>query len=100
MARSDPDITVEVVYALPHRQTLVTLTVHAGATVREAVAVSGLAAAYPDMNATPRGTALFGIFGRHVSPDTVLNSGDRIEIYRLLTADPKEARRRRARKSQ
>ncbi len=100
MARSDPDITVEVVYALADRQTLVTLTVHAGATVREAVAVSGLASAYPDRSARSRKTAMFGIFGRHVSPDTVLHSGDRIEIYRPLTADPKEARRRRARKLQ
>ena len=37
-----------------------------------------------------------GVFGRAVRPDTALNDGDRLEIYRGLTFDPKESRRRRA----
>ena len=95
MVRAERDISVEVVYALPDRQTLLTLTVPAGATVREAVVLSGLPVIYPEID-----TARYkiGIFGKRVPPDTRLNSGDRVEIYRSLTADPKEARRRRARK--
>jgi putative ubiquitin-RnfH superfamily antitoxin RatB of RatAB toxin-antitoxin module len=38
----------------------------------------------------------FGIFGRRVPPGTRLAPGDRIEVYRALAMDPKEARRRRA----
>ena len=94
MAPADRDISVEVVYALPDRQTLLTLTVRAGATVREAVVLSGLLVAYPEID-TARNK--IGIFGKRVPPDTMLNHGDRVEIYRSLTADPKEARRRRAR---
>ena len=38
-----------------------------------------------------------GVFGKTVNPDTRLSDGDRVEIYRSLALDPKEARRRRAR---
>jgi putative ubiquitin-RnfH superfamily antitoxin RatB of RatAB toxin-antitoxin module len=95
MAHGDPGMAVEVVYALPERQTLVQVRVQAGATAREAVVLSGLPSLYPDIDPV-RGK--IGIFGRHVPPDTVLRNGDRVEIYRPLTADPKAARRRRARK--
>jgi putative ubiquitin-RnfH superfamily antitoxin RatB of RatAB toxin-antitoxin module len=43
----------------------------------------------------PHGT---GIYGRRVTLDTKLADGDRVEIYRPLRADPKEARRQRARR--
>lgn len=95
MAPADRDISVEVVYALPERQTLVTLTVRACATVREAVELSGLPVIYPEIDIARN---KIGIFGKRVPPDTRLNNGDRVEIYRPLTADPKEVRRRRARK--
>ena len=78
---------VEVVYALARRAEIASLTLPAGATVRDALARCGLAA----------GSAV-GIFGKRAALDTVLSEGDRVEIYRPLEIDPKEARRRRARK--
>ncbi len=102
MARVESDIAVEVVYALPERQSLVTLMVPQGTTVREAITLSGLPQQYPAIDATlnaANGQGMTGIFGKRVPPDTVLKGGDRVEIYRPLTADPKEARRRRARKA-
>lgn len=97
MARSEADIAVEVVYALPERQSLVALTVRWGTTVREAVAMSGLPSTYPEIVAA-LGKGMTGIFGKRAPPGTVLQQGDRVEIYRPMTADPKEARRRRAKK--
>jgi putative ubiquitin-RnfH superfamily antitoxin RatB of RatAB toxin-antitoxin module len=77
---------IDVVYALPATAQAVTLSLPAGTTVREAVAAAGL----------PAG-GKFGIFGRIVAPETRVADGDRVEIYRPLKLDPKEARRRRAR---
>ena len=86
-------IEVEVVYALPNEQTLLRVRVAAGATVAQAIAISGLRERYPDVaDRAPR----VGVWGKFVSGDTVLQAGDRVEIYRPLAVDPKEARRRRA----
>ena len=78
---------VEVVRARPEGADTVRLELPPGATVREAVAASGL----------PHGNA-FGVFGKRARPDQRLADGDRVEIYRPLEIDPKEARRRRAKK--
>ena len=85
---------VEVVYARPERQHLCTVEVPAGATAADAVRASGLPRQYPAIDPD---TGPFGVFGEHCSPDTVLRAGDRVEIYRPLEVDPREARRRRAR---
>jgi hypothetical protein len=87
-------IEVEVAYALPRTQSVVTLKVPVGTTVGEAIAQSGIAAqpAGGDWN-----TVAVGIHGKRASPATVLQEHDRVEIYRPLIADPKQARRRRAR---
>ena len=77
---------VEVVRAQPGAAEVIELDLPAGATVRDALAASGL-----------RGDRV-GIFGKRVSLDTRLADGDRVEIYRPLAIDPKEARRRRARR--
>jgi putative ubiquitin-RnfH superfamily antitoxin RatB of RatAB toxin-antitoxin module len=95
MAGNEDAITVEVVYALPERQSLVALTVARGTTARVAVTLSGMQQRHPEIVAT---RYKLGIFGKRVSADAVLNHGDRVEIYRELTADPKEARRLRAKK--
>jgi putative ubiquitin-RnfH superfamily antitoxin RatB of RatAB toxin-antitoxin module len=87
---------VEVVYALPQQQALVRLTVRAGTTAREAVTLSGLPLIEPGIDSAGQKLNMLGIFGTQVAPDTVLKNGDRVEIYRPLTADPKMARRRRA----
>jgi putative ubiquitin-RnfH superfamily antitoxin RatB of RatAB toxin-antitoxin module len=86
-------IKVEVVYALAGEADAVTVEVPQGATVRDAVAASGILGRHPEI-----GRAQVGVFGRTVAPDCRVAEGDRIEIYRPLLLDPKEARRRRAKK--
>lgn len=93
MGSRDQEITVEVVYALPGNQLLVELSVVPGTTAREAIAQSGILARFPQIDPDRQ---RIGIFGRVVKADAVLQAGDRVEIYRPLIADPKEARRRRA----
>lgn len=87
-------ITVEVVCATPARQLLRRLTLPAGSTAMQAVEQSGILQAMPDVSFDP---ARLGIFARRVPPGELLHDGDRVEIYRPLTLDPKDARRRRAR---
>ena len=85
-------IHVEVVFALQRKADSVTLKLPAGATVRDAIAASGLGAKHlVDWQAV-------GVFGRRVEADARLRDGDRVEIYRPLALDPKEQRRQRARK--
>ena len=86
-------IEIEVVYALPQRQSVVTLTVPAGTTVEQAVARSGILGACPEID---RGNLQVGIYGERVALKRVLREQDRIEIYRPLIADPKQVRRKRA----
>ena len=86
------EFEIEVVYALPAAQTLVCLRVSAGATVEQALTQSGLLARYPALDLA---TARVGVFGKIVTLDTLLRAGDRVEIYRPLLIEPKEARRRR-----
>jgi putative ubiquitin-RnfH superfamily antitoxin RatB of RatAB toxin-antitoxin module len=95
--RDGRPLRVEVVYALPERQTLLTLYVAAGTTLAEAVTASAIAAIHPEIDLA---ATRVGIFGKFSAPDTVLHDGDRVELYRPLVADPKEARRARARKRQ
>jgi len=89
---ADP-IQVEVCYALPEVQAMVALSLPAGTTARQALERSGLTRRFPDIKAE---TAVLGIRGKRVEHGHVLEDGDRLEILRPLTIDPKEARRRRA----
>ncbi len=97
MARSqsvvDETITIEVAYALPEQQLLLTLEVAPGTTLGEAITQSGIVDEFPDLVIDP---ARVGIFGNKARLEDELRSGDRVEIYRPLIADPKEARRKRA----
>ncbi|GAB4118711.1 MAG: RnfH family protein [Sideroxydans sp.] len=86
-------IKVELVYALPHEQTLLKFEVPAGTKVAEAVQLSGILKKYPEIDPEK---SRFGIFGKLAKADAELRELDRIEIYRPLIADPKEVRRRRA----
>jgi len=86
-------LRVEIVYALRDRQVLLMLEVEEGTTVRQAVERSGVLQRFPEINLAQ---ARLGIFGRVVSSDTPLRDGDRVEIYRPLIADPKDARREKA----
>ena len=96
MAETDETIRVEVVYALPERQALLSVELPAGSTVAEAIEASGVRREFPDLEIDPEA---LGIFSRKVSPDQQLREGDRVEIYRPLRADPKEVRRQRAAES-
>ncbi|OGS93558.1 MAG: RnfH family protein [Gallionellales bacterium GWA2_59_43] len=86
-------IDIEIVYALPHEQTLLKKNVPAGTTVADALQASGIQQKHPELNLA---TSKLGIFGKLVKADVVLRDKDRIEIYRPLIADPKEVRRKRA----
>jgi putative ubiquitin-RnfH superfamily antitoxin RatB of RatAB toxin-antitoxin module len=86
-------IRVEVAYATPERQAIVSIEVPQGCTVAEAIRRSAIREQFPGMVIDAKAV---GIFGRKVSPERPLEEGDRVEIYRPLLADPKESRRRRA----
>lgn len=90
---ADPAVRVEVAYATPERQWLIELQLPAGSTAADAIRLSGLLDECPGLD-----TASIGIFGEHVEQDHPLDDGDRVEIYRPLTADPKEVRREAARR--
>ena len=86
-------LNIEVAYATPQRQSLVELQLPADATVRDAVRRSGLQNQYPELDIEH---CPVGIFGQQVADNRVLRDGDRVEIYRPLVNEPREARRRLA----
>ncbi|SUA16826.1 RnfH family protein [Neisseria lactamica] len=85
-------LEIEIVYGLPDRQVLKTMQLAEGTTVRAAALKSGLDEIFTDLDLH---SAPLGIFGKAVKDDTPLRDGDRIEVYRPLLIDPKEARRKR-----
>lgn len=88
-------IHVEVAYAERDRQFLIAVELSIGATVADALVESAI-----DAKAGIDWKSLsVGIWSKIVAADTSLRDGDRVEIYRLLTIDPKTARRLRAEKS-
>ena len=87
---ADEYFRVEVAYATPAQQVIIPVEVHVGATALDAVNQSGILSQFPEIDP---GKNKFGIFSRKVKPDTPLREGDRVEIYRSLTADPKVVRR-------
>lgn len=84
---------VEVVYAKSSEQTILAVTAESGMTVMQAIQRSGITDQFPEIDLE---SAKFGIFGKAAKGDTELHPGDRVEIYRPLIADPKEARKKRA----
>jgi uncharacterized protein len=96
-------IRVEVAYALPHKQKIIALLVEPGTTASQAVERSGIVKDFPEIDLA---NAKLGIFGEslgnkgvNTAATHVLHQGDRVEIYRPLICDPKDARRKRAEKS-
>lgn len=87
------EILVEVAYALPQKQEVLSLKVKPGATVSQAIEQSGILADFPEIDLV---SAKVGIFGKQAKLDAVLRDKDRVEIYRPLIADPKEIRKKRA----
>ena len=89
----DKLIGVEVLYALPHEQTLLSIDVTQGTTAEDAIKISGILQKHPDIDLASNKV---GIFSKLSKLDAVLRARDRVEIYRPLIADPKEIRRKRA----
>ena len=86
-------LQVEVAYAEPGRAVVQTYGLDPGAIVADALALAAMDPAFAGVDLTH---APIGIFGRLAAPELALQTGDRIEIYRPLAADPKTARRARA----
>ena len=86
-------IDVEVAYARPDVQTILKLRVPQGTTLEQAVRESGILERFPDIDLA---NSELGVFGKLNKLDAELRSGDRVEIYRPLIADPKEVRKQRA----
>lgn len=90
-------IEVEVAYALAHQQKIVKLEVAEGTTVRAVALQSGLNEDFPELDLAE---AKLGVFGKAVlkPEEETVQAGDRVEIYRPLIIDPKQARLNRAAK--
>lgn len=90
-------LQVEVAYARPDKQEIVPVQVPEGTTALEAVKRSGITAIFPeiDVNAID-----MGVFGKVLKnpADHLLRNGERVELYRPLLIDPKQARLNRAKK--
>ncbi len=91
-------IRVEVAYALPEEQKIITLEVDDGCTVKEAMLSSNIVAFFPDLDIE---SVKVGIFGQVIGNvnEQALKDGERVEIYRELKVDPKQARANRAAKN-
>ena len=87
------EFEVEIVFALPDRQSLKSVPVATGETVADVVAKSGLRADFPEIEID---SLAVGIWGREADRTQPVKEGDRIEIYRPLAMDPREARRQLA----
>lgn len=86
-------IRIQIAYALPERYFLQDYTVDAGTIVQQAILQSGILEQFADIDLRSNQV---GIFARPAKLNDVLQDGDRVEIYRPLSADPKEIRRKRA----
>lgn len=87
-------INIEVAYALPDKQLIRQLQVEQGTTAMQAVELSRIQTEFAGLPASA--DMELGIFSRKCQHDDILNDGDRVEIYRPLIIDPKEARRLKA----
>lgn len=100
MEKPESLITVEVAYALPERQRILSVQVPAGTTALQAARLSGITREFPEIDLD---AADMGVFSKNLDgktlplpADYVLKPRDRVEIYRPLIADPKAARAQRA----
>jgi putative ubiquitin-RnfH superfamily antitoxin RatB of RatAB toxin-antitoxin module len=87
-------IRVQLAVAFPERQEVLELDMPEGSTAGDAIAAANLRERFPGIDP---GAFDVGIWSRVASAATVLREGDRVELYRALKADPKDARRARAR---
>jgi len=84
---------VEVAYAIANKQSLISIEVENGTTLKEAVLASGILDTYKEIDLSKDRV---GIFSKFATLETILREKDRVEIYRPLIADPKKVRKERA----
>ena len=89
-SKDEVPLTIEVVFALPARQELISVTVSPGTTAEMALQQSVIGDLFPDEDFSDY---QLGIWGKLVTRSYSLKNGDRLEIYRPLLIDPREARR-------
>ncbi len=85
-------IQIEIAFAQPHTATIKSFAIQSGATVQDALT---LAAHTVEFAKIPIMNSAVGIYGKRVHVNQLLRNGDRLEIYRSLSVDPKIARRAR-----
>jgi putative ubiquitin-RnfH superfamily antitoxin RatB of RatAB toxin-antitoxin module len=83
----------EVAFGKLNEQALLTVESDEPLTAKQAIEASGILEHFPEIDLN---TNKIGIFGKVAKLDATLTEGDRVEIYRPLIADPKEARKKRA----
>jgi hypothetical protein len=86
-------VRVEVAFARVDEQSILQVEGGEGLTARSAIERSGILQRFPEIDLKVN---KIGVFGKVAELDRILDPGDRVEIYRPLVADPKEARRKRA----
>ena len=86
-------ITVEIIYATLKKQELLTVKTLKGSTIENVIDRSGILMLYPEIDLLKQAV---GIFSQRKQLSDLVKEGDRIEIYRLLVIDPKEARKKRS----
>lgn len=91
----DKLIPIEIVYALENEQKIYKLELRTGSTVEDALQESTILKDYPELKLN---NLNLGIYSKKANLDTILKAYDRIEIYRPLLIDPKQARLLRAKK--
>ena len=92
---SETQIPVEVAFAAPDKQLILSVKVEEGTSVESAIKQSGILSRFPEIDLTQ---CQVGIFSKACKMDQGLRTGERVEIYRPLIADPKDGRRQRAEK--
>ncbi|MDX1812456.1 MAG: RnfH family protein [Gammaproteobacteria bacterium] len=84
-------MNVGVSYALKDKQVWLELQVPDGSTVNDVITASGVLDIFPEIDLDEQKV---GIFGKITKLNNAVQEGDRIEIYRMITADPKKVKRR------
>jgi len=82
---------ISISYGLKEKQTWIEIQVPDGSTVEDVIKASGILDTYKDIDLS---TQKVGIFGKLTKLKDAVNNGDRVEIYRAITADPKTVKRR------
>ena len=82
---------IGITYALPQRQAWFDVNLSDGATIKDAIERSGILGQFPEIDLEKNKV---GIYGKVSKLDAVLNDGDRVEIYRPITCDPKTVPRK------